>query len=833
MLARALGPQPPPTRVGYSPPLVAYVATVATVALLLTGWRMNRPTDLAGVALVSVAILVMSLSSAPIGSLRMNVNATSFLHLGLALTTGPFGVAAASLAEAAAIAARFRSGWFRSLFNVANSLLSGLAAWATYRALLPTGRPMPVRIALAGACAGVAHYLVNHGLIAGVLTLATGRHLSVHLRAALSACPYHLMYGYAAVGFVVLRDHFGPWGFTVGLAPVAALQINLVILARRTAAHEREREAADETLRTSERSFRVLFASNPHPMWVIDAATLGFVAVNDAAVAQYGYSTEEFLTSRLSDITASQGIERRWNPATEPSVRRLQQRHRLRGGDLIEVEISAHATEFEGRDTVLVLAQDITERVRLEEQLRDQALHDPLTRLPNRLLLQDRIDHALARQRRSQRPFALLLLDLDNFKSVNDSLGHAAGDHLLVAVAQRLTGCLRASDSAARLGGDEFAILLEDITGAEHVAPVADRLVEALRQPFTVEQREIFLGVSIGVAISDASCQSPDEMLRDADLAMYAAKAQGRGRHVVFSPRMREAALDRVALEHDLRRAVTAGDLHLVYQPQVDLRSGATVGVEALVRWRHPVHGMVPPDRFIPLAEEAGLIGPLDAWVLETACAQTSAWRAAGAGGLRVAVNLSGTEFEDGELVERVAEVLERHGLLPSDLELEITERVAVQQQRSARETLDRLRAMGVLIAIDDFGTGYSMLASLRQFPGDKLKIDRSFVQEIADRHDRAPLVAAIVAMGHGLGLEVIAEGVETEEQLAVLRRLGCDGAQGYLLGRPAEAPVVEERVLAERAARGRAGSDEGADGLGATAPHGTASAPWGNRTAV
>jgi EAL domain-containing protein (putative c-di-GMP-specific phosphodiesterase class I) len=301
--------------------------------------------------------------------------------------------------------------------------------------------------------------------------------------------------------------------------------------------------------------------------------------------------------------------------------------------------------------------------------------------------------------------------------------------------------------------------------------------------------------------MSDASRQGADEMLRDADLAMYAAKAQGRSRHVVFSPRMREAALDRVALEHELRRAVTCGGLHLVYQPQIDLGSGTIVGVEALARWTHPVHGNVPPDRFIPLAEEAGLIGALDAWVLETACAQTKAWREAGAGGLHVAVNLSGTEFEDGALVGRIADVLERHRLAPSDLELEITERVAVQQERSARETLDRLRAMGVRIAIDDFGTGYSMLASLRQFPGDKLKIDKSFVQEIVDSHDRAPLVAAIVAMGHGLGLEVIAEGVETEEQLAALRRLGCDSAQGYHLGRPTEAREIEQRVLAERAA--------------------------------
>ncbi|TMD06712.1 MAG: EAL domain-containing protein [Chloroflexi bacterium] len=800
-LLRLMGPQPPPSRVTFTPPLVTYVAAVATVAALLTGRWMTAPTDVVGVTLVSAAILAMSLTSTQIGSVRMSVSATSFLHLGLAITSGPFGVLAASLAEVVAVAVRFRSGWFRSVFNLSNSLLCGLAAWATYHALLTLGGPVPVRTALAGVGAGAAHYVINYGLITGVLTLATGRHFLDHVRAALSAAPYHLMYGYAAVSFVVLRDDFGPWGFTFALAPVAALQINLIILARRSAAHERERAAQNEALRTSERSFRVLFESNPHPMWVVDATSLRIIAVNDAAVAEYGYSSEEFLDSRLADITESTGVEHGWNPASEPDVRRLLQRHRLRGGNVIDVEVSSHATEFEGRRAVLVLAQDITERIRLEEQLRDQALHDPLTRLANRLLLQDRIEHALVRQRRTAKPFALLLLDLDNFKTVNDSLGHAAGDHLLVAVAGRLKSCLRGSDSAARLGGDEFAILLEEVTGPEHAASVAERLVEALRMPFTVEQREIFLGVSIGVAMGDSTRQSADEMLRDADLAMYAAKAQGRSRHVVFSPRMREAALDRVALEHDLRRSVNAGDLHLVYQPQIDLETDETVGVEALVRWRHPVHGNVPPDRFIPLAEEAGLIGALDAWVLETACAQIKAWREAGAGGLHVAVNLSGSEFEDGALVDRIADVLERHRLAPSDLELEITERVAVQQERSARETLDRLRAMGVRISIDDFGTGYSMLASLRQFPGDKLKVDKSFVQEIVDGQDRAPLVAAIVAMGHGLGLEVIAEGVETEEQLTALRRLGCDGAQGYLLGRPTEAREIEERVLAERAA--------------------------------
>ena len=385
VLGRLTGPQPPPSRVTFSPQLLAYVLTVAAVALLLTARLMTRPTDVVGVSLVSLAILVMSLTSTQIGSLRMSVSATSFLHLGLAITSGPFGVVAASGAEVVAVALRFRSGWFRSLFNLSNSLLCGISAWMTYRALLGVGGPIEVRTALAGMGAGAAHYVINYGLITGVLTLATGRPFLEHVRAALSACPYHLMYGYAAVAFVVLHDHFGPWGFTFALAPVAALQINLVILARRSAAHERERAAADAALRTSERSFRVLFAGNPHPMWVLDAGSLRFVAVNEAAVGQYGYSAEEFLERRLWDIVETEGIERRWDPRSERDVRRLMQRHRLRGGEVIDVEVSSHSTDFAGEDAVLVLAQDVTDRVRLEEQLRDQALHDPLTRLANRL----------------------------------------------------------------------------------------------------------------------------------------------------------------------------------------------------------------------------------------------------------------------------------------------------------------------------------------------------------------------------------------------------------------------------------------------------------------
>jgi diguanylate cyclase (GGDEF)-like protein len=437
-------------------------------------------------------------------------------------------------------------------------------------------------------------------------------------------------------------------------------------------------------------------------------------------------------------------------------------------------------------------------RARLEaeaiaERATRDALHDPLTGVANRALFLDRLAINLARVGRLRSAAGVLYLDLDNFKQVNDGLGHAAGDELLIAAAERMRACLRPGDSAARLGGDEFAVLLEDVASIDDAKRVADRILAALRQPFTVQGREVFISVSVGVAVAHANETDPDQLLRNADIAMCSAKESGKGRRVVFDRSMHDALLDRTALERDLWRAVERGEMRLVYQPLVDLRSGCMVGAEALVRWDHPVRGTIGPDRFVPIAERAGLIADLDAWVIDTACAQARAWRDAGLPPVRISVNASGGQFDDGSVVDRVAESLRRHGLPPGQMEVELSERVAVRHENTAK-TVHRLQAMGVRVAIDDFGTGYSMLDTLRHFPGDTLKIDKGFVDELVTGGDRAPLLGAIIAMGHGLGLRVVAEGVETTDQLAFLRLHGCDEAQGYIFSRPVDPSTFERK---------------------------------------
>jgi diguanylate cyclase (GGDEF)-like protein len=465
-------------------------------------------------------------------------------------------------------------------------------------------------------------------------------------------------------------------------------------------------------------------------------------------------------------------------------------------------EIGALATSFNtmlsevSRATVaLDAARDQLQRHR--DHLEQLAFHDPLTNLPNRSLFGDRAGRAVRRLDGRQGHVAVLLLDLDNFKTVNDSLGHAAGDRLLVEVADRLRTVVRPGDTTARLGGDEFAMLLEDLTGRDDAIRAAERILDSFRRPFRIQDREIVVRASIGVAIADEDGIGAEELLRNADVAMYAAKEQGKARSTVFSGSLHSAALDRLALEQDLRTAIVRDQFHLVYQPQLDLASRRIVGAEALIRWEHPTRGLVMPAAFIPLAEEMGLIVDVDDWAVRTVCRQLAAWSAQGLPPLRVAVNLSGREFDDPGLAGRIERALHECGVPASALEIELTESVAVRQPEAALAALEQLRALGVHVAIDDFGTGYSVLSSLQRFPVDRLKIDRSFVERIGPEGGDAPLVAAMITMGHGLGLEVVAEGVETAEQLGYLEEHGCDLVQGYLLSHPLTGPELERLLWA------------------------------------
>jgi len=443
----------------------------------------------------------------------------------------------------------------------------------------------------------------------------------------------------------------------------------------------------------------------------------------------------------------------------------------------------------ESADFVAALV-DVTEvaadRTDADAAARRLSLTDPLTGLPNRVLFADRLDHALARARRDGTQIAVLLLDVDQFKLVNDSLGHDAGDELLTAIAPRLLDAVRESDTVARLAADEFAVLCEGIQEDDDAIALGERIGASLREPVPVQGRELFVTASTGVVVSAHGAETTPDLLSHADAAMYRAKEAGRGRVVLYDELTRGGWVDRLRMETDLRLALERGELSLVYQPIVDLRDGRTRSVEALLRWTHPERGPIGPDVFIPVAEETGLIVEIGRWVLETAVAQVAEWQRTqpGARGLGVTVNVSGRQLFHESLVGDVERVAAESGIAPGTLGLEITESV-LMDEGDAVTVLEALRARGARLSLDDFGTGYSSLSYLKRFPLDTLKIDRAFVSGLGTGQDDAALVATIVSMAGTLGLEVVAEGVETEEQLRLLRDLGCDRAQGFLLARP------------------------------------------------
>jgi len=437
--------------------------------------------------------------------------------------------------------------------------------------------------------------------------------------------------------------------------------------------------------------------------------------------------------------------------------------------------------------TIEQQSQEINNFPKQLDQLTRQAFQDALTSLPNRALFMDRLAHALARTERRAQHVAVLFLDLDRFKVVNDSLGHGMGDQVLIESSQRLLDCVRPEDTVARLGGDEFAILLEDLDNTEGATSVAQRVTESLEKPFLLDGREVFVTMSVGVALNTRRPITPEELLRDADLAMYRAKGKGKNRYEVFDPATSAPALNRLDLELDLRGALARGEFVLHYQPVVHLGSGRIIEVEALVRWQHRERGLLQPDEFISLMEETGLIIPVGAWVLGEACRQLEEWTAQfqPQPPLTMSVNLSARQLQDPGLVMVVENALAESHVDPASLKLEITETVVMQDAPATLETLHALKALGVQLAIDDFGTGYSSLGYLKRFPVDTLKIDRSFVQGVALDTEDTAIVRAVISVAKSLNLSVTAEGIETDAQLSQLQSLGCDRGQGYLFARP------------------------------------------------
>jgi len=446
------------------------------------------------------------------------------------------------------------------------------------------------------------------------------------------------------------------------------------------------------------------------------------------------------------------------------------------------------------------VSTDISERKALEEELERRASHDPLTGLPNRHTFVDRLGMALLRTKRGKegRKVGVLFMDLDGFKNVNDSLGHEAGDRLLVTVAERLKKRLRPEDVLARFGGDEFAVLLEEVEDASETIRVAQRIAEALREPFTVNDHQVNLSTSVGIALGSAQAKDdPEGMLREADVAMYRAKEQGPGRFAVFDPDMQTRAQERVELEAELRRALEQGEFVLYYQPEVSLYNGSMVGLEALLRWQHPEKGLLKPSAFVPLAEETDVIAPIGRWVLEEACRQAKRWEEEHplASPMTMEVNLSSKQLRRRELARTVEEALTRAGVEAHTLALDITESVLIGASEHNAQALEALKKMGIRLSLDDFGTGYSSLSYLKRLPVDRVKVDRTFVKGLGENATDTAVVRMIIDLCHILGVEVLAEGVETSEQAVLLKDMGCDLGQGYYFARPLRSEELAEQL--------------------------------------
>jgi diguanylate cyclase (GGDEF)-like protein/PAS domain S-box-containing protein len=549
-------------------------------------------------------------------------------------------------------------------------------------------------------------------------------------------------------------------------------------------------------LKRREASFRLLFDNNPMPMWVFDAQTSGFLSVNDAAVQHYGYSRATFLRMKLQEIWPQD----EWVSHTQA----LQQvgdafnsgrnwRHLKADGTEIEVMTFGRRVTFEGRDGFLVAVVDVTERRRAEARIAHMAHHDGLTNLANRELFQGRLKQVLEQSQPGNERVAVLCVDLDLFKNVNDSFGHPMGDRLLKMVADRLRSEIRGNNLVARLGGDEFAVILAGDVSPKEASDNAMRLIRKLSARYDIDGIEVVIGASIGIALSPGDGDTSEELMRNADMALYRAKSDGRGAHRFFEKEMDRQAQKRRDMELDLRRAFANGEFELHYQPLVDIAADRISGFESLLRWRHPEKGMISPADFIPVAEDIGLIAPLGEWVLREACAEAVKWPA----DVKVAVNLSPMQFRSRNLVQVVISALAQSGLSPLRLELEITESVFLAETEANLAILHQLRELGISISMDDFGTGYSSLSYLRSFPFDKIKIDRSFVKDLAQRSDCVAIVRAISGLGRSLNITTTAEGVETTDQLDWLRAEGCNEVQGFLFS-PAKPAAQIEALLSK-----------------------------------
>ncbi len=556
------------------------------------------------------------------------------------------------------------------------------------------------------------------------------------------------------------------------------------------------RKEAEENLRLSAK----VFDSSVEGILITDAFSR-IITVNHAFTSITGYEIADAVGKTPALLRSGKHGEdfyqNLWASLKEAGQWRGEIWNRRKSGETYLEWLTISAVKNDQGETTNYVAvfSDITSRKLAEERLSYLANHDALTGLPNRTLFIERLTLALAHAHRNRKMAAVMFFDLDRFKIVNDTLGHAAGDELLQEVSRLVAGCLREDDTVARLGGDEFTVILEGIGDDQDVAPIAQKIIDTLAKPMNLSGQEVFVTASIGISVYPNDGRDAHELVKNADAAMYRAKELGKNNYQFFKSDMNARAFERLTLENSLRRALERDEFELHYQPQVDIGSGQVVGAEALIRWRHPEMGLISPDRFIPIAEETGMILPIGEWVLRTACVQNKAWQEAGYPPLHVAVNLSGRQFKQKNLLRMVEQVLSETALDAEYVELEITESVFMDQAAEAIATIGDMRKLGLRLSIDDFGTGYSSLSYLKRFPIDTLKIDRSFVHDITTDQDDAAIVKAVIALAHSLKLMVIAEGVETAEQLDFLREHGCDEIQGYYFSRPLTVAAFTARM--------------------------------------
>jgi diguanylate cyclase (GGDEF)-like protein/PAS domain S-box-containing protein len=770
--------------------------------------------DIRFLFLAIITICVGSRVTIQIPSVKGHISVSdTFIFLTVLLFGGEVAILLAAT-EALCSSIRFSKKFLTISFNAATAATSTfITIWAIRLCFGPSVELRGSYSApfIVGICMmALVQYISNSGMVATAAALKTNQPLWLTWRKGFLWTSITYFAGASAAGIIAkLIDTVGFYAFLATTPIIAIVYFTYCTYLKNVEASVAQAEQAERhvaALRESEERFRSAF---DHAAGMALVATDGsWIKVNRSLCEMVGYTEQELLATNFQAITHEDdllNITQHIGKLLDGKFSNYQMelRYRHKHGEIIWILLSVTMIRDSLTESANLIfqIQDITDRKRAEERLLHEAFHDVLTGLPNRALFMDHLKLSVERgKRRDDRLFAVLFLDLDRFKIINDSLGHMVGDQLLVGIARRLEICLRPGDTVARLGGDEFTVLLEDLTSVTEAIEVADRLQKALALPFNLNGHEVFTTVSIGIALSTTGYERSEEVLRDADTAMYRAKMLGKARHEVFDKTMHALAVNLLQMETDLRRAIERKEFILHYQPIVALETGEIRGFEALIRWQHPERGFISPGEFIPIAEETGLIIPIGQWVLEEACRQIRVWQEQSPQypPLQISVNLSSKQFNNSNLIEQIRRVLREIELDPHSLKLEITESMVMENVEAAIEMLQQLQKLGIELSIDDFGTGYSSLSYLHRFPISTLKIDRSFVSRMNDQSENAEIVRTIVMLARNLKMNVVAEGVETQDQLAQLAMLECDYGQGYYFSKPLDVESAA-RLLSDR----------------------------------